>query len=82
MQLQAAFLLASRRKFPALYANRTPSEITAPAWVARKETPALVHPQTNAVQPVSEGLDKTEWQVVRQTLHRRNRCLKGLLGRH
>jgi hypothetical protein len=26
--------------------------------VARNRTPALEHPQTNAVQPVSEGLGK------------------------
>lgn len=34
-----------------------------PAWAARKETPAPVHPG-DAAQPVSEGLDKTERQVV------------------
>lgn len=32
-----------------------------------------------ADQPVSEGLGKTQGQVVRQTLHRVNRCLMGAL---
>lgn len=40
----------------------------------------LPTPGSVAEQPVSEGLQKIAWQVVRQTGYRRNRCLLGTLG--
>ena len=38
---------------------------------AEENTGTGCTPSLKAVQPVSEGLGKTEWQVVRQTLRRR-----------
>lgn len=50
-----------------------------PGWAAPKNHRLPATPE-QAERPVSEGPQKTQGQVVRQTLHRVNRCRHGALG--
>lgn len=50
-----------------------------PEWGATQKHRLPDTPE-QAERPVSEGPQKTQGQVVRQTLHRVNRCRHGALG--
>jgi hypothetical protein len=65
-----------------LYGFRTPHVSTAPAWVARKETPALVHPQTKSRPACQRGTGQDSAARGETNALSTNRCRHGLLGGH